>query len=295
MSEVLRTRTPFAAFLNSTIVASKKNLVGPLAPTFFPIPMPREGAFDRMPAHPSSSKRRRVNLSRALHVVIMALNFWYHGGKHVGLDLLQREPNKQHRCLYSRVKALVRSDGPSLSLEVEKAGRRYPELTARLAELSNLLTVQGCTSNPYDKSFAGVELPKDNSQAPELEPYRNLCAERLKIVGTGHWDATSYLSDPLVLPYRDPKILEHGLRTSVLIPVRDSVEEVAKIARKWDEKGLLWCHRRPTHEQSLTRIFNAYKDSSKSVTDVHRMRRSAGSLSMDLLPNYQQGLILRIS
>ncbi len=187
VSEVLRSRTPFAAFLNSTIIASKKGFLGPLAPTFFPIPMPREGAFDRMPAHPSSSKRRRVNLSRAVHVVVMALNFWYHGGRHVGMDLLQREPNRQHKCLYSRLKALVRSDGPALSLSVEKAGRRFPELTARLAELSNLLTVQGCTSNPYDKSFAGVELPKDNSQAPELEPYKNLCADRLKIVGSGHW------------------------------------------------------------------------------------------------------------
>ncbi len=64
----------------------------------------------------------------------------------------------------------------------------------------------------------------------------------------------------MILPYRDPTILEHGLPTSVLVPVRDSVEEVSKIARKWDEKGLLWIHRRPIHEKSLTRIFNAFKD-----------------------------------
>ena len=93
VSEVLKSRTPFAAFLNSTISASKSGHVGPLAPTFFPIPMPRQGAFDRMPAHPSSSKRRRQNLSRAVHVVVMALNFWYHGGRHVSEELLQREPN----------------------------------------------------------------------------------------------------------------------------------------------------------------------------------------------------------
>ena len=236
---------PFAAFLNSTISASKLGHVGPLAPTFFPIPMPRQGAFDRMPAHPSSSKRRRQNLSRAVHVVVMALNFWYHGGRHVSEELLQREPNRQHHCLFHRIKALVRSDGPALSLNVEKAGRRFPELSARLSELSNLLTIQGCTSSPYDKSFAGVELPKDNTQAPELEPYSNLKADRLKIVGTGHWDATPFLSDPLILPYRDPSILEHGHATSVLVPTRDSVEEVAKLARKWDDNNLLWCHRRP--------------------------------------------------
>lgn len=262
VSEVLKSRTPFAAFLNSTITASKLGRVGPLAPTFFPIPLPRQGAFDRMPAHPSASKRRRHNLSRAVHVVVMAFNFWYHGGRHVSEELLQREPNKQHLCLFLRIKALIRSDGPALSLNVEKAGRRFPELTARLSELSNLLTIQGCTSSPYDKSFAGVELPKDNSQAPELEPYSNLDADRLKTVGTGHWDATRYLSDPLILPYKDPSILEHGKATSVLVPIRDSVEEVAKLARKWDERGLLWCHKRPVPETGLTRIFNAYKDAS---------------------------------
>lgn len=262
VSEVLKSRTPFAAFLNSTISASKLGRVGPLAPTFFPIPMPRQGAFDRMPAHPSSSKRRRQNLSRAVHVVVMALNFWYHGGRHVSEELLQREPNRQHHCLFHRIKALVRSDGPALSLNVEKAGRRFPELSARLSELSNLLTIQGCTSSPYDKSFAGVELPKDNTQAPELEPYSNLKADRLKIVGTGHWDATPFLSDPLILPYRDPSILEHGHATSVLVPTRDSVEEVAKLARKWDNNNLLWCHRRPVPATGLTRIFNAYKDAS---------------------------------
>ena len=64
VSEVLKSRTPFAAFWNSTISASKSGHVGPLAPTFFPIPMPRQGAFDRMPAHPSSSKRRRQNPCR---------------------------------------------------------------------------------------------------------------------------------------------------------------------------------------------------------------------------------------
>ena len=192
----------------------------------------------------------------------MALNFWYHGGRHVSEELLQREPNRQHQCLFHRIKALVRSDGPALSLNVEKAGRRFPELSARLSELNNLLTIQGCTSSPYDKSFAGVELPKDNTQAPELEPYSNLKADRLKIVGTGHWDATPFLSDPLILPYRDPSIFEHGHATSVLVPTRDSVEEVAKLARKWDNNYLLWCHRRPVPATGLTRIFNAYKDAS---------------------------------
>ena len=83
---VLKSRTPFSAFLSHSIQLSKA-LNDDLAPTFFPVPIP-PGYCHVMPANPSASRRRQCHLSRVLHTTIMALNFWYSGGKFVDFHRL---------------------------------------------------------------------------------------------------------------------------------------------------------------------------------------------------------------
>ena len=272
---VLRTRTPFSAFLSKSIQLSYGAASGPIAPTFFPVPIP-EGYCHVMPAGVSSSRRRAVHLSRTLHTVVMALNFWHSGGSFPDDASLQRAPNSLHRVLYRRIRSLLKSDGPALAFETTKAGRRFPELYARLGELSEVLTANGVSSNPYAKSFTGVEVQKDDSKMPELRPYRDLDPSRLKLSGTGHFDATPYLSDPLVLPYRDPRCLQSSLAPGVMPPLRDSQKTIGELASLWDSLGLLHLHREELDPNSYVRIFNAYKSelADRQIGD----RRGANAL-----------------
>ena len=81
-------------------------------------------------------------------------------------------------------------DGPKIPFDVSLAGRRSPQLVARLSELSDALTSAGIKQSPYDRVFEGfnAEVPVDNSVLPELEPYRSLDFNRLRVVGEGHFD-----------------------------------------------------------------------------------------------------------
>ena len=256
--EVLKTRTPFGAFLSRSIQLSR-GLSSDPAPTFFPLPIP-PGYWHEMPAVCSSNKRRSIHRSRALHVVVMALNFWHSGGSFPEDHQLQRSPNKLHQTLYKRLRALLRSDGPAFAFEATKAGRRFPELVARLGELSDVLTKNGCSASPYEKSFPGVEVPKDDTTMPELQPYRDLNPDRLVLAGNGLFDATDHLSDPLVMPYREPEVLSFPNAMPVKVPLRDSCDTLARLGRLWDKHGLLYVHRESTDANRYVRIFNAYKN-----------------------------------
>ena len=75
----------------------------------------------------------------------------------------------------ARLASLIRSDGLAESFPMAKSGRKHHELIARLSELSNLLTVQGGASFGYEKGFAGIDVPKDSSAAPELTPFSDEC------------------------------------------------------------------------------------------------------------------------
>ena len=95
---VLRTRTTFSAFLHLSIGISKSSRPrGRLAPTFFPIPVPLQGIFDRMTAAPSQKKRISLSLNRAVHVISMAMNLWHFGGDIREREELWQTPNSMHR------------------------------------------------------------------------------------------------------------------------------------------------------------------------------------------------------
>lgn len=280
VSNVLKTRTSFASYLNKSIFLSQaKNRFG-LAPTFFPIPLPPGDHFDRMPANLSQHRRRTFHLKRAVHTLCMALNFWYNGGSFADVELLQREPNDQHRCLYGRLAALIRSEGLTQPFPVAKSGRKFPNLIARLGELSDVLMKQGAI-DPYTKSFAGGDFTLDEETSGCLSPYRDLDPSRLALHGCGNWDATSYLSDYLVMAYREPRVLLTGLEAGVRPAVRDPPEKIGELARKWDANNLLMVHDEPVHPDSFVKIFNCYKNATtdRQIGD----RRGQNSLESRLL------------
>ena len=106
----------------------------------------------------------------------MALNFWHAGGHSKPDKLFLTGSTKQHRCPFGKHPVPYKVGWAGLlffTFSIAGAGRRCLELTARLSEISTLLTNQGVSYDPYDKSFHGVELTKNNSVAPELSPYRD--------------------------------------------------------------------------------------------------------------------------
>eukprot|EP00435_Cladocopium_sp_Y103_P063603 s567_g25.t1 len=257
---VLKSRSPFSAFLSKTITLHRRcSFRGPSTPTFFPIPLLASRQFDRMPSGLSSKRRKLIHLHRAIHTICMALNFWFYDGRWIGDDELRREPNSEHLALYRRLASLIRSDGLAESFPLSKSGRKHPELIARLGELSNLMTAHGGASCNYEKGYPGVEIQKVDPTLPELTPFKDLNADRLRLFGSGHWDVTGLLSDDLVLAYREPRSLLAGLDVGIHPKTRDSPLEVAKLAHLWDSNNLLRLHDGYRPAGSLVKVFNCYK------------------------------------
>lgn len=259
VSQVLRCRTPFAAFVSKTIQLSRRMTHrGTPAPTFFPIPLP-PADFGRMPASISSARRHRVHLARTVHLVCMALNYWHSGGVFADDISLQRGPNRQHTTLYERIKALVRSEGSSEVFDISQTGRKFPNLVARLGQLSDWLTIHGSSSNPYDKVYQGLQQPFVDLSAGDINPYSHLDPDRLVLHGTGHWNACPFLPDDMTMAYLEPRSILVPEKSADRPTIRDSAETLVSLARKWDDQGLLALHRRYTDPISFVRIFNAKK------------------------------------
>lgn len=261
---VLRSRTSFGAFLNFSIRLTRSSaFLGPPAPTLFPVPV-RPGTYNRMPTGCSAKKRRRIHLERMIHVMSMALNFWHSGGEFNSVSSLWRDMNRWQKSLLARMKSFIRSDGLDVEFDALHSGRKQPELIARLCDLTDFLLANGCTSNPYDRAFQGYQSGFNAERFPELQPYRDLDPSRLKLSGQGHWDITPYLSDQLVLPYREPDVLRVDRVPSPweYPRLRDGPDKILALAKLWDLNNLLMLHqegnRMPDYEK--VRIFNAYKN-----------------------------------
>ena len=99
---------------------------------------------------------------------------------------------------------------------------------------------------------------------PELQPYRSLDVDRLKITGTGSWPLASYLESDLWLAYEEPRSLLHGLCTEgVPVPNFEGEDrtEYLKLAHRWDELGLLRLSAFPLCEGHFCKVFNTFKSS----------------------------------
>ena len=261
---VFRSRTSFAAFVRKSIHLPRDDVLSE-SPAF-PVPLPFVGVFDRMPSGLSLRKRNRVHFRRAVVIMVLALNFWWSGGKFVDPNLLRRVPSSSQKAVIRRVADLLQVDGPMVEVPLTSVGRRVPQLVARLSELSEMLTSSGLQFDPYTRAFEGrKEVPLRNEVMEELEPYRNLDAERIKVTGTGHWDPLEFISDDLVMAYRNPDcLLYHCSYEGVNLPNHnDSLDEIVRLSKKWDEKNLLYLHEfniPKVYPEERVRIFNCYKN-----------------------------------
>ena len=280
-SQVLKSRTPFAAYLKLSIQQSRSSRLRTVAPTFFPIPLPKFGVFGRMPKSSSVDSQHNRHLSRALRVIVSALNFWYLGGRYGDIELLRREPNAQHLLLFDRVRLLIRSEEFAFVPNLPKAGRRFPELVARLSELTDALILHGPMANQYDKNPEKTEVKKDDSVDDSLRPYHSLDPEKIKLFGRGAWDPTEFLSDKTCMAFRDPRLIMHSQPCETGPLIRDSPSAVAALANKWDELGLLYIHRDVIQEDSLVRIFGVAKDSSTHRQIGDRRGQNAKECKLD--------------
>ena len=271
----LRSRTPFSEFLAKSMKPSCVQC--PASSTVFPLPVPFESPFDRMKTGVSSRVRRKIHFQRAMHCVVMALNFWHSGGDFSSLDLIHRTPSPVHQAIFSRIRSLLRADGQFPKFRVIGAGRRFPQLVARLREATEFVTRSGVASQPYSKQFVGAEVDLDNSVLEELEPYRDADPKRIKLKGHGHWDITDFLPDSLCMPYREPfVILDDRIPEAWEYPrIRETPHQISELARLWDVNGLLCLHDEPPPRHEWVRIFGCFKDIEKDRQIGDRRGRNA--------------------
>ena len=263
---VFRTRTPFAAFVRFAIHLSRDDSHRSLSPAF-PIPLPYFGVFDRMPLGLSQHRRAKIHFRRAVVLVTLALNFWWSGNKFIDKDLLRRVPSSPQLLIIERIKNFMQADGFQIPVPVVSAGRRFPQLIARLSELSSALTNLGPQSSPYSHVFEGKPkvVEQNNEVRDDLQPYRSLDASRLKLVGTGSWDPLPFLDDNLSMAFTNPDCLIYPCDyTFASLPkMEDPASEILAIARRWDDLGLLYLHPfdvPSAFPQECVKIFNCFKD-----------------------------------
>ena len=216
-------------------------------------------------------------MKRAVHVVCMALNFIHGDLRHVPLVYLGRSPNLAQRRVFRRIRALLTaSDVPGE--HPLPPGRSGFEFIARITELEHFAEAHNFLNpDPYSGATEDGPLPlkrigkiksehqfRTTNEVTPINPYRNLCADRLKIVGTGSWDMSEFLDDILWLPFLEPKILKHGLTCDWPGPnfALEKKEEYEKLLKIWDSRGLLALFADGPADGLLCRVFNAHKNSS---------------------------------
>ena len=227
---------------------------------------------------PKLSSRRFGTLlrKRYVHILIVALNFLEGALDWKNLYLLGRRANNVQRRIHRRLASLVAmSDSPEASDIPAAPGRSGPEFTARLAELEEFakseahfdLRSYACNEAEGGRAAEKIKVGevRCSEDSLEVQPYSNLNAARLKLVGTGQWRIQDFIDGPLWLPFLEPLILQHDQPVETSLGPnfsRGDPDEYFKLARMWDGLGLLGLSDRPPHQDSFTRIFNAYKNES---------------------------------
>ena len=282
---VLRTRTAFAQFLKATFHLQRDGSV--TATTLFPIPVPTfedgKSLWGRMSPNISKAVRDKIHRARMLHVFVVALNYWYYQGFYCDVSLMGRLPSSTHRRIFAKLRATLRSEWSTETFEVSRAGRRFPQLGARLSELSQFVTAKGLSGAPYSRAFQGCEVPTDDTVMPELEPYRDLDPSRIVLHGTGAWDATEWLHDALVMGYREPAtLLVDRIPEPWEFPtIREHADTITALAKVWDEQGLLYLHHQELPRFQKVRIFNCFKSATVDRQIGDRRGRNAIEAKME--------------
>ena len=283
---MFRTKTSFSAFVRFAIKLPRDGSRVSSSPAF-PVPIPFCGVFDRMPSGLSLKRRSSIHFQRAVVLVVLALNFWWSGNRFVDQSLLRRIPSPSQKAIIRRVVDFMQVDGPMIPKPVVSSGRRFPQLVARLCELSSALTSIGAQSSPYSHVFEGYnqEVAVDNSIADELVPYRSLCAARLKLVGSGKWDPLPFLDDNLSMAFTNPDCLLYkcDYQHASLPKMDDPSCEILALARRWDDLDLL--HLQPfdvpkEYPEQCVKIFNCFKNADQDRQIGDRRGRNFSEMAV---------------
>ena len=272
---ILRSRTSFGAFLARTFHA--RRLDSDPATAVFPLPVPCIGIFEKQRS-PKLSKAmwRRVCRKRALHVLVMALNYVHNGLRPVAPALLGRRPSLAQLSVFRRLQALLAAcDQPGARYALPP-GRSGFEFIAKLVELEKYsgshpafnLHYGGPMPEPHGCDEVVGKISKEHyfevtEEFSPMQPYRSLIASRLKLSGTGAWDLQKHLDSILWLPFQDPGILLHSYDIGNVGPSFkfEKLEENLELVKIWDSRGLLALFPSGHATGLARRVFNAHKNS----------------------------------
>eukprot|EP00438_Fugacium_kawagutii_P004823 Skav226390 [mRNA] locus=scaffold1631:67277:74756:+ [translate_table: standard] len=261
---ILNSRADFAWRLRRSFRVSRR--AGSLPTTAFPLPAPYLGHELRGGPNLSKKLTRKLGRARALHCIVLALNHLYLG-RFPSNDELGRRITKVHVGIFDRLRSVLAVCGSARGEFPLAPGRSGPELASCLMHLESF--VDGCSEfqDPYRRSIDPLAYHEDPTllpadRYPQLVPYRDLDASRLRIVGSGHWNAADFISGPLWIPFVEPRFLRHDQSiagASVPIFCHDDPAETFKLAKLWDVRGLLELFSEPVEAGDFCKVFQVYK------------------------------------
>jgi hypothetical protein len=152
--QVLGSCTPFACFLKRTLHIARSPEVAP-AKVLYPLPLPKVGVF-QVSAKAGSKERRRKAFDQAVHITVMALNFWHADFKFPPLDSLALTPSPSQADVLDGIRRMVKAFGScGGSFEIPSSGRRSTSLISQLADLSDFVSWGGLAGTSYSRGFQG--------------------------------------------------------------------------------------------------------------------------------------------
>ncbi|CAE7347850.1 unnamed protein product [Symbiodinium microadriaticum] len=281
---ILACNTKFSRFLASTFRLQRSGAPASSS-ALFPLPVPYPGVFDRSGPKMAQGRFKSLVLKRGVHIVTMCLNYVFCGRNWTPLAELRRPPSSSQEVVYDRIRRLLCACGRLAPQVPTCPGRRSHELTACL---QNLVAYAGQhTPTPgsgYDSQEPHGVAEQVSPDRPELRPYSNLCASRLKISGTGHFWPVPYLQPNLLLPFLEPRILRftesepekpHPSRCT------DSPQELHRLYDRWNQLGLLSFSEEKAKQWQKVRVFNARKSDTQDRQIGDRRSFNATELSVD--------------
>ena len=291
--QVLSSCAPFACFLKRILHIVRSPEVAP-AKVLYPLPLPKVGVF-QVSAKAGSKDRRRKAFDQAVHITVMALNFWYVGFKSPPLDSLAPTPSLSQADVLDGIRRMVKTFGSCRgTFEIPSSGRRSTFLIAQLADLSEFVFWGGLAGASCSRGFQGsqeplgafMHVPVGKTRAPELVPYSSLNPERLRLYSSGTWDASQFLSDPFWMAFCEPSLLRWTSTErspDVLDVEKEDYDAVRRLVKLWDARGLLFLRDEPMSgdEADLSmRLFNCHKNVSadRMIGDRRAMNFVEGTI-----------------
>ncbi|CAK9047429.1 Phosphodiesterase [Durusdinium trenchii] len=189
---VLASRTDLAWHLRASF--SVRTRVGCSLSTVFPLPLPYVGVFDGGGPGLSKVRLRTLAQKRLLNLVVLVLNKLYLG-RFASVAELGRPPSAVQLKVFDRLYGYITVCGSRLEEFSVAPGRSGPELIACIARLEAFLAIHPALQGGYFDHGAIAYKPPTLSveEYPQLVPYKNLDAKRLKLTGTGAWPLADYL------------------------------------------------------------------------------------------------------